>query len=95
MSTHRFVPTLQIGHTVSVETWNENWNEFLNYVINGYKPHVVQHISQQRNDNLAKYEMRVALYMAAHYGHMDLAVTLQRLGARASEPTGEHSARLW
>ena len=95
MSTHRFVPTLQIGHTVSVETWNENWNEFLNYVINGYTPHVVQHISQQRNDNLAKYEMRVALYMAAHYGHMDLAVTLQRLGARASEPTGEHSARLW
>ena len=39
--------------------------------------------------------MRVALYIAAHYGHVDLAVNLLKCGIKADEPVGDHPKRLW
>lgn len=39
--------------------------------------------------------MRVALYIAAHYGHVDLAVNLLKCGVKADEPVGDHPKRLW
>jgi len=37
----------------------------------------------------------MSLYIAAHYGHIDLATTMLRLGARPDEPVGVHPSREW
>lgn len=42
-----------------------------------------------------RFQQRVALYMAAYFGHLDLAVWLLRRGVRANEPVGAHPYREW
>ena len=44
---------------------------------------------------MGNFRAKVALYMAAHFGHVELAAELMRMGFSASEPTGEHPYRQW
>ncbi|XP_013421695.1 uncharacterized protein LOC106181762 [Lingula anatina] len=83
---------VEVGHTVRLETW-DGWNDFLNLAINGFTSHVMARLSTE--DLTALYQMRVAMYIAAHYGHVDLCVTLQRQGVRPDEPVGNHPYRQW
>ena len=42
---------------------------------------------------ICRYQMRVALHICAHFGHVDLASSLLRNGIRSDEAVGEHPTR--
>lgn len=42
-----------------------------------------------------RYQQRVALYIAAHFGHLKMAEWLQKKGVRADEAIGVHPYREW
>ena len=44
---------------------------------------------------MARYQMKVALFIAAHFGHVDLARAMLRQGVKSDDPTGYHPARMW
>ena len=83
---------IALGSTVRMETW-DGWNDFLNLCIMGYASHVLAKL--YTDEVIAKYQLKVALYIAAHFGHVDLAVSILRTGTRADEPIGEHPLRMW
>ena len=64
-----------LGSTVRLDTW-DGWNDFLNLAVMGFSSHVMANL--MADDAVAKYQMKVAMYMAAHFGHVDLAVSLLR-----------------
>jgi hypothetical protein len=66
---------------------------FLNSCIKGYHKQVIKTMSQ--DEIIRQYQARVALYLAAHYGHYDLANSMMNLGARPDRPVGEHPSRQW
>lgn len=43
----------------------------------------------------SRFQLRVALYIAASLGHLDLADWLMEWGVHAEEPVGVHPYRLW
>ena len=83
---------VELGETIRVETW-DGWNDFLNLCLMGFTSHVFNQFSS--DELLARYQMKVAMYLAAHYGHVDLAVSLLRQGVRADEVVGDHPSRQW
>ena len=83
---------LGLNSTVKVETW-DGWSELLKLCLHGFTTQVMESLSQ--DEVIARYQMKVALYVAAHFGHVDLAVTLLRSGMRADEPVGDHPMRQW
>ncbi|XP_064620330.1 uncharacterized protein LOC135483395 isoform X2 [Lineus longissimus] len=83
---------MSIGDTVNLETW-DGWNDFLNLAAMGFTSHALTKLSA--DELVARYQMKVAMYIAAHYGHVDLAVSLIRQGIRPDEPIGEHPYRQW
>lgn len=83
---------LELGCTVNMETW-DGWNEFLNLCLLGFGTQVMQHLSS--NENEARFQMKVAMYIAAHFNHTDLAVSMLRSGIKADDSIGEHPSRLW
>jgi hypothetical protein len=77
---------------VQLETWL-GWDSFLNNCIKGFTKQVVKTMN---NDELIRqYQARVALYIASHYDHIDLAHRLVRLGARPDKPVGVHPNKQW
>ncbi len=84
---------VEVGNKIRLETW-DGWNEFLNLVVKGLTSQVFASLNTN-DDIMARYQMKLALYMAAHFGHVDLAVSLLRQGIRADEPVGDHPSRLW
>ncbi|XP_076434899.1 uncharacterized protein LOC143274838 [Babylonia areolata] len=83
---------IDVGHTILLENL-DGWNEFLNLAIMGFTPQVVSQISP--DENTGRYQMKVALFVAAHYGHVDLARAMLRQGVKASEPVGYPPQRMW
>ncbi len=81
-----------LGDTVRLEVW-DGWSDFLNLAIHGFASHVMQSLSP--NDIEARFQLKVALHVAAFYGHVDLAVTLLKLGVRPDENVGYHPLRIW
>ena len=81
-----------LGQTVHLEVW-DGWNDFLKVSIMGYASQVIPSLSA--NENEAKYQLKVALHIAAFFGHVDLAVTLLKIGVCADEPVGYHPQRMW
>lgn len=79
------------GH-VFLETWL-GWDSFLNNCIRGFTKQVVKTMSS--DELIRQYQARVALYIASHYGHIDLAHRLVRLGARPDKPVGIHPNKQW
>ncbi|XP_012940860.1 uncharacterized protein LOC101845019 [Aplysia californica] len=84
--------SVDVGHTILLENW-DGWNEFLNLAIMGFTPQVLSQIGGE--EIVARYQTKVALFIAAHCGHVDLARAMLRQGARCDEPTGYHPARMW
>ncbi|ELU15121.1 hypothetical protein CAPTEDRAFT_53190, partial [Capitella teleta] len=83
---------LDLGGTVTLEIW-DGWTDFLNLAMMGFSSHVMDSLSS--DESVSRYQMRVAMYIAAHFGHVDLAVNLLRMGVRADEPVGIHPIRQW
>ncbi len=81
-----------LGDTMRLEVW-DGWSDFLNLAIHGFASHVMQSLSP--NDIEARFQLKVALHIAAFYGHVDLAVTLLKLGVRPDENVGYHPLRIW
>ena len=70
--------------TFILETWH-GWENFLTYSIKGFTKQCIKGMS---NDELIRqYQMKVALYISAHYGNFELASTLIIVhGVRADRP---------
>lgn len=83
---------VEAGMTLRMENW-DGWNEFINLCIMGFTPQVLAQIPT--DEVLSRFQMKVALFIAAHYGCVDLARSLIRQGIRADEHVGEHPNRQW
>lgn len=84
-----------IGETVRLETW-DGWANFLKAATRGQLTPTLKHMVSLSDDPLvAKYQLRVGLFIAAHYGYHQLAALLLKSGARSDEPVGEHPIREW
>lgn len=80
------------GMRVVMETW-DGWNDFLHYAIAGETKSVLSSISS--DEVIAKFQLKVALYISAHFGNVDLASYVMKMGIRSDEPIGEHPSRQW
>lgn len=69
-----------------LETW-VGWDSFLLNCIKGFTKQAIKLMSQ--DEFIRQYQMKVALYLAAHYGNLDLTKTLLFMGVRADRPVGE------
>ncbi|XP_033748019.1 protein ANKUB1-like [Pecten maximus] len=83
---------VEAGMTLRMENW-DGWNEFINLCIMGFTPQVLAQIST--DEVISRFQMKVALFISAHYGCVDLARSLIRQGVRADEHIGEHPNRQW
>ena len=80
------------GATIRLENW-DGWNEFINLCIMGFTPQVLAQLST--DEVIGRFQQKVALFIAAHYGCADLARVLIKQGVRADEPIGVHPHKLW
>ncbi|MEE6500994.1 hypothetical protein FKM82_004024 [Ascaphus truei] len=83
---------LDLGVTLRMDVW-DGWKEFLSACIIGHTHNVQRHLS--REEAVLRYQQKVALYMAAYFGHLELAEWLQKQGIRADEAIGVHPYREW
>ncbi|KAM6444236.1 protein ANKUB1 [Liasis olivaceus] len=83
---------LDIGTTLRLDVWN-GWREFLTSCILGNKPKIQYYLSKE--EPILKYQKRVALYMAAFFGHLQVSVWLLKKGVKPTEPVGIHPYREW
>uniref|UniRef100_A0A8C5PAM7 Ankyrin repeat and ubiquitin domain containing 1 n=1 Tax=Leptobrachium leishanense TaxID=445787 RepID=A0A8C5PAM7_9ANUR len=83
---------LDLGSTLRIDVW-DGWKEFLHVCILGHKHNIQRFLS--REEAILRYQQRTALYLAAHYGHLELAEWLQERGIRADEAVGVHPYREW
>ncbi|XP_040286980.1 protein ANKUB1 [Bufo bufo] len=83
---------LDLGGTVRMDVW-DGWNELLAACVLGHTQNVQRYLSKHKT--ILRFQQRVALYIAAHFGHLDLAEWLQRKGTRADEAVGVHPYREW
>lgn len=81
------------GQTVYMKTW-EDWDTFLKYATIGFT-HGVEDELKHDDEKVARYQMKVALYIAAHFGHDELAEWLINQGIKAHEWVGDHPYRQW
>ena len=86
---------VDIGDTIGLETWN-GWGEFLTAATKGQLTPTIKHMVSMYDDPLvARYQLRVALFIAAHFDYPQLALQLIKSGARCDEPVGAHPVREW
>uniref|UniRef100_UPI003AAA5399 protein ANKUB1-like n=1 Tax=Centroberyx gerrardi TaxID=166262 RepID=UPI003AAA5399 len=83
---------IEVGTTLRLDTW-DGWVEFLHGCFLGHRLTVQSHLSEEKP--LMRFQLRVALYLAAFLGHLDLADWLLERGVHAEEPVGVHPYRLW
>ncbi|XP_019641221.1 PREDICTED: uncharacterized protein LOC109482820 [Branchiostoma belcheri] len=77
---------------VDVDTW-DGWTEFLQAATAGQAGRVLLQVAE--NEMVQRYQYKVALYIAGHYGHADLATSVLKYGAKPDEPVGMHPFREW
>ncbi|XP_031551660.1 protein ANKUB1-like [Actinia tenebrosa] len=86
---------INVGDVIRLETW-DGWASFLKAATKGHLTPTLKHMISMAEDPLtAKYQLRVALFIAAHFGYTQLAAVLMKSGARSDEPVGEHPIREW
>ncbi|KAM4040176.1 protein ANKUB1 [Anomaloglossus baeobatrachus] len=83
---------LDLGVTLRMDVWN-GWKEFLSACVLGHKQNVQRYLSKY--ETILRFQQRVALYIAAHFGHLELAEWLQTKGVRADVAVGVHPSREW
>lgn len=87
--------SVDYGDTIRLETWN-GWSEFLRSATLGQLTPTMKHMVSIHDDPLvSKYQLRVALFIAAHFNYTQLAAQLIKSGARCDEPVGQHPVREW
>ena len=84
---------LDSGSKIRLENW-DGWNEFINLCIMGFTPQVLSQINHD-DEVQSRFQLKVALFIAAHFGCADLARVLIKQGVRADEEIGVHPHRLW
>ncbi|XP_077683411.1 protein ANKUB1 [Eretmochelys imbricata] len=83
---------LDIGTTLRLDVW-DGWKEFLTGCLLGNKHTVQRFLSDE--EPVLKYQKRVALYMAAFFGHLELTAWILKQGVRPNEAVGVHPYREW
>ncbi|KAL4223430.1 Ankyrin repeat and ubiquitin domain containing 1 [Mactra antiquata] len=84
--------SIECGDTIYMESW-DGWKELINYSILGLTPSVMPLIVT--DEIQSRFQLKVVMYIAAHFGCVDLARTCIRQGIRPDEPIGEHPSRQW
>ncbi|CAF3696153.1 unnamed protein product [Rotaria sp. Silwood1] len=79
---------IKIHDHIYLKVWR-GYEKFINSCVKGFtEPYA--------HDDLTRhYQTQVALYIAAFYGHMELASFAMQQGARSDHPVGEHPSRQW
>ncbi|KAI5929049.1 protein ANKUB1 [Manis javanica] len=81
-----------IGTTLRLDVW-DGWKEFLKGCLLGQKLKAQRYLSNE--GPVLKYQKRVALYIAAFYGYVELTEWALKQGARPYEAVGVHPCRVW
>ncbi|XP_036207893.1 protein ANKUB1 [Myotis myotis] len=81
-----------IGTTLRLDVW-DGWKEFLMGCLLGQKLKVQRYLSNEKS--VLKYQKRVALYIAAFYGYIELTEWALKQGVRPNEAVGVHPYRAW
>ncbi|XP_044525406.1 protein ANKUB1 [Gracilinanus agilis] len=81
-----------IGTTLRLDVWDE-WKEFLIGCLKGQTRTVKRYLSEE--ESVLRYQKRVALYLAAFYGYVELTEWTLRQGAKPNEAVGVHPYREW
>ncbi|KAM9190087.1 protein ANKUB1 [Dugong dugon] len=82
----------EIGTTLRLDVW-DGWKEFLMGCLLGQKLKVQRYLSEE--GPVLKYQKRVALYIAAFYGYVELTEWALKQGVRPNEAVGVHPCRAW
>nr|XP_040040813.1 protein ANKUB1-like [Gasterosteus aculeatus aculeatus] len=80
------------GTTLRLDTW-DGWVQFLRGCLRGRRLTVQGHLLEKIP--VKRFQLQVALYIAAALGHLDLACWLLERGMRAEKPVGVHPYRQW
>ncbi|XP_029285460.1 protein ANKUB1-like [Cottoperca gobio] len=83
---------IEVGTTLRLDTW-DGWVEFLQGCLLGHRSTVQSHLSEKKP--VMRFQLQVALYIAASLGHLDLAGWLLERGMHAEKPVGVHPYRQW
>ncbi|XP_037006300.2 protein ANKUB1 [Artibeus jamaicensis] len=83
---------IDIGATLRLDVW-DGWKEFLMGCLLGQKLKVQRYLSNEKP--VLKYQKRVALYIAAFYGYIELTEWALKQGVRPHEAVGVHPYRAW
>ncbi|XP_029103794.1 protein ANKUB1-like [Scleropages formosus] len=83
---------IHVGDTLRLDVW-DGWTEFLKGCLLGHKQTVQRYLAEE--ELVLRFQQRVALYVSAFFGHLDLASWLLGKGVRADEPVGAHPYREW
>uniref|UniRef100_A0A8D0AX33 Ankyrin repeat and ubiquitin domain containing 1 n=1 Tax=Sander lucioperca TaxID=283035 RepID=A0A8D0AX33_SANLU len=83
---------IEVGTTLRLDTW-DGWVEFLQGCLLGHRMTVQSHLSEKKL--VMRFQLQVALYIAASLGHLDLAGWLLERGMHAEKPVGVHPYRQW
>lgn len=78
--------------TITLVSW-EGWDRFLWYATEGRTKQLIG--SMEKDQLVCKYQQKVALFIAAHYNHVDMAGELLQLGVSCNRPVGVHPSKLW
>ncbi|XP_004834496.1 protein ANKUB1 isoform X2 [Heterocephalus glaber] len=81
-----------LGTTLRLDVW-DGWKEFLMGCLLGQKLKVQRYLSKE--GPVLKYQKRVALYIAAFYGYIELTEWALQQGVRPHEAVGVHPYRAW
>ncbi|XP_004638034.1 protein ANKUB1 [Octodon degus] len=80
------------GTTLRLDVW-DGWKEFLMGCLRGQKHKVQRYLSKE--GPVLKYQKRVALYIAAFHGYIELTEWALKQGVRPHEAVGVHPYRAW
>ncbi|KAI3368700.1 hypothetical protein L3Q82_025690 [Scortum barcoo] len=83
---------IEVGTTIRLDTW-DGWVEFLQGCLLGHRLTAQSHLSDKKP--VMRFQLQVALCIAASLGHLDLADWLLERGIHAEEPVGVHPYRQW
>merc|ERR1712226_167728 len=83
------------GDTLNLETW-DGWGPLLHAALMDLPQKVHKFLVSEEDPMIARFQARVALAIAAHYGLTDLATKLViGMGVRPDIPIGTHPATHW
>ncbi len=86
---------IKTGDTIYIDIW-DGMSDFLNSVFAGDVTATMDAVVDFHDDPfLHRYQLRVALFIAAFQGNIQLAAQLLKSGSRCDDPVGEHPARDW